>query len=113
MVSGRVTLDILSKVQEKTDVLVHLSNLQGGQIPGKIYHYSATTKPILFILDGTKEEKQALVEYFGKFDRYYFCENETEAILEAMRKICSEKKAFRIVEHFKPKNVIQMIIEAK
>ena len=113
LVSGRVTLDILSKVQEKTDVLVHLSNLQGGQIPGKIYHYSATTKPILFILDGTDDEKKALLEFFGKFDRYYFCENETEAILQTMRKICSEKKSFMPVEQFSPKNVIQRIIATK
>lgn len=113
MVSGRVTLDILSKVQKKTDVLVHLSNLKGGQIPGKIYHYSATTKPILFILDGTDDEKKALLEFFGKFDRYYFCENETEAILQTMRKICSEKKSFKPVEQFSPKNVIQKIIATK
>ena len=37
-VSPRVTLDVLEQVQDKTDVLVHLSNLRGGQIPGKIYH---------------------------------------------------------------------------
>lgn len=112
-VSGRVTLDILSKKQDKTEVLVHLSNLKGGQIPGKIYHYSATTKPILFILDGTDDEKKALLEFFGKFDRYYFCENDTEAILEAMKKICSEKKDFMPVDQFNPKNVIQRIIDVE
>ena len=57
-VSGRVTLDILSEIQSQTQVLVHLCNLSGGQIPGKIYHYSSTKKPILFILDGTKEEQK-------------------------------------------------------
>ena len=41
VVSGRVTLDKLEKVQNQTSILVHLCNLRGGQIPGKIYHYSA------------------------------------------------------------------------
>ena len=113
MVSGRVTLDILYKVQEKTDVLVHLSNLQGGQIPGKIYHYSATTKPILFILDGTKEEKQALVEYFGKFDRYYFCDNTIESISKAMERIIEEKKSYEPVEAFSPKNVVERFLNKR
>ena len=112
-VSGRVTLDVLSKIQEKTEVLVHLSNLKGGQIPGKIYHYSATTKPILFILDGTEEEKKALLEFFGKYERYYFCDNTTEAVLDMMKKICSEKKDFMPVDQFNPKNVIQRIIDAE
>ena len=112
-VSGRVTLDVLSKIQEKAEVLVHLSNLKGGQIPGKIYHYSATTKPILFILDGTEEEKKALLEFFGKYERYYFCDNTTEAVLDMMKKICSEKKVFMPVDQFNPKKVIQRIIDAE
>jgi len=67
-ISGRVTLDKLATVQENTTVLVHLCNLHGGQIPGKIYHYSATTKPILFILDGTPEEKKYIREYFERYN---------------------------------------------
>lgn len=109
-VSGRVTLDVLSKVQEKTEALVHLSNLQGGQIPGKIYHYSATAKPILFILDGTEEEKKALQDFFGKFNRYYFCENNTDDILAAMRIIATERKAFSPVAMFEPKNVVSKLL---
>ena len=109
-ISGRVTLDILSKIQDKTEVLVHLSNLKGGQIPGKIYHYSATTKPILFILDGTEEEKNELRNYFGKFNRYYFCDNKKESINEAFNHIISEAKTFEPVTAFTPKEVVRRII---
>lgn len=109
-VSGRVTLDVLSKIQDKTEVLVHLCNLKGGQIPGKIYHYSATTKPILFILDGTEDEKKALYEFFNEYDRYYFCENDEEAILATMKKISSDSKKFDIVTAFSPKEVVKRII---
>lgn len=111
-VSGRVTLDILSDVQEKTDVLVHLSNLSGGQIPGKIYHYSATTKPILFILDGTEDEQNLLRSYFQQFDRYYFCQNTEEAILETLQDIyvdISAKKTWSVVEAFSPKMIVSLL----
>ena len=110
-VSGRVTLDILSGIQGKTEILVHLCNLKGGQIPGKIYHYSATTKPILFILDGTEDEKRELFNFFSKFDRYYFCENNEEDILSTMRKIINERKVFEPVKEFSPKEIVRKIID--
>lgn len=113
-VSGRVTLDILAEVQATTEVLVHLCNLCGGQIPGKIYHYSATTKPILFILDGTEEEQDILCAYFSQFDRYYFCENTTESILSAIRSVQADiavGKTWRVVEEFSPRGVVSQLWE--
>ena len=111
-VSGRVTLDVLEKVQEQTSVLVHLSNLKGGQIPGKIYHYSATEKPILFILDGTEKEKKVLKDYFSQFQRYCFCENNQESIQHSIRMIMDnyqQSKGF-VVKAFSPKAVVTSII---
>lgn len=111
--SGRVTLDKLATVQEKTTVLVHLCNLRGGQIPGKIYHYSATTKPILFILDGTPEEKKYIREYFERFNRYYFCDNDTQSILSAMNQIetdIADGRKWRPVTEFSPKAVVKQLL---
>ena len=110
--SGRVTLDVLEKVQEQTSVLIHLSNLRGGQIPGKIYHYSATEKPILFILDGTEEEKGVLKGYFSQFHRYCFCENNQESIQSAMRMIIDNYQQLKgfVVDAFSPKAVVASLI---
>lgn len=111
-VSGRVTLDQLAKIQAKTRVLVHLSNLRGGQIPGKIYHYSATGKPILFILDGTREEQDILRKYFSRFHRYYFCENTEESILSVIQNIQSDiasGKTWKPVAEFSPKEVVAQL----
>lgn len=113
VVSGRVTLDILSKVQAETAILVHLCNLKGGQIPGKIYHYSATDKPILFILDGTDSEQRLIQTYFEQFNRYYFCENTTDAILVTMKQInkdiaqCIE---YTPIDAFSPKVVARQLL---
>ena len=114
-VNGRVTLDQLNKLQDQTDVLVHLCNLKGGQIPGKIYHYSATTKPILFILDGTTDEKIMIKEYFSKFNRYHFCENAKEDILTAINHFLDVAEDFKKqpVEDFAPKQVIAELLKSQ
>lgn len=112
-VSGRVTLDKLDEVQKRTSVLVHLCNLRGGQIPGKIYHYSATCKPILFILDGTEEEQRRIESYFSQFKRYYFCKNTTDDILRAMERICadvSKLTEYAPVEAFSPKTIVEQLL---
>ena len=111
-VSGRVTLDVLDTVQDKTSVLVHLCNLGGGQIPGKIYHYSVTSKPILFILDGTDEERLALKDYFGRFDRYCFCENNKEDIMEALLSFKGrEEMDYSPLMDFSPKSVVKKLFD--
>lgn len=109
-ISGRVTLDKLSAVQNNTSILVHLCNLRGGQIPGKIYHYSATIKPILFILDGTLDEKKEIKDFFEKYDRYYFCDNDIDSILVTMQIIIEEDRQFLAVNSFEPKEVVKKII---
>ncbi len=83
----RLQLDKLKPIEDSTNVLIFLCNRKGGQIPGKIYQYSATNKTILFIIDGTPEEQIVLSEFFGKFNRYVFCQNTVEAISRAIQLI--------------------------
>lgn len=83
----RLPLNELKEYEDKTNVIVFLCNLKGGQIPGKIYQYSATNKIILFILDGTEEEKNIIKEYFSQFNRYIFCENNEVSIKSAINSI--------------------------
>ena len=109
-ISGRVTLDKLQEIQDKTTVLVHLCNLRGGQIPGKIYHYSVTDKPILFILDGTEEEKKQLYNYFKQYDRYYFCGNEQSEIQTELERICHSEQKNSPVEEFLPINIVKRLL---
>lgn len=110
----RLPLDELKPIEDKTNVLIFLCNRKGGQIPGKIYQYSATNKIILFILDGTDEEKKVLREYFEPFNRYIFCENTVEDITRAIKLI--ENKEFGNIknvpiEDFNPQITIKNILE--
>lgn len=109
----RLSLDKLKPIENKTNVLIFLCNRKGGQIPGKIYQYSATYKTILFILDGTDEEKKVLWDFFEKYNRYVFCENTVEDITRAIKdiengNIGSMKN--EPVEAFNPKETIRKIL---
>lgn len=111
----RLTLDKLKPIEDSTNVLIFLCNRKGGQIPGKIYQYSATDKTILFILDGTGEEQKVLKEFFGKFNRYVFCQNNAEDIARAIRRIESGdlgEVENRPLDDFDPTITIENILKA-
>ena len=109
----RLPLNKLKPIEDRTNVLIFLCNRKGGQIPGKIYQYSATYKTILFILDGTDEEKRVLKEYFQKFNRYVFCENTVEDITRAIKDIESGNIGDVVnepIEAFNPKETVKKIL---
>ena len=111
----RLPLAELRPIEDGTNVLVFLCNRQGGQIPGKIYQYSTTDKTILFILDGTEDEQAVLKDYFGKFNRYVFCQNTVEDITRAIRQIESgDIGSVRNVplDDFEPAKIVMSILEA-
>lgn len=110
----RLPLGELKVHEDKTNVLVFLCNLRGGQIPGKVYQYAATNKLVLFIMDGTPEEKAALHDYFVGFDRFVFCENSKEAIADAIRTLQTQPIRGSLhtpLTRFEPKQIITEIIE--
>lgn len=111
----RLTLDKLKPIEDNTNVLIFLCNRRGGQIPGKIYQYSATSKTILFIMDGTEEEQKVLMDFFGKFNRYVFCQNTVEDITRAIGLIESGNLGqidSRPIEEFNPTTIIKKILDA-
>ena len=116
VVYPRCTLDKLRPIEAKANVLVFVCNLSGGQIPGKIYQYSATNKYIIFILDGTAEEKDVLYDYFSQFNRYVFCENNKESIARAICTIEEGKlpDSYRTaLSCFAAEKIVEEIIQGK
>ena len=111
----RLPLQQLKPIEDSTNVLIFLCNRKGGQIPGKIYQYSATDKTILFIMDGTEDEQAVLKDYFGKFNRYVFCQNIAEDIARAIREIESGNLGAvknEPIEAFNPTVTIENILKA-
>lgn len=75
----------INKIEAKIDVIVCICNHSCIQIPGKIFYHTNTEKIILVILDG-KYAKE-IRTYLESFQRFEFCYNNVESILNAMDRI--------------------------
>lgn len=105
----RVTIKKLEELEAQCDILVCILNRYGTQIPGKLYHYAATNKPIIVILDGDK--KEAVRDYLKKFNRYIICENSEDSIKNAIDKIQFSSKKYKPSSFFKPEVVANQVIK--
>lgn len=110
----RMPLTELKEFEDKTNVLICLFNLGGGQIPGKIYQYAASNKMIIAILDGNDDEKKIIKDYFSQFNRFIFCENNEDSIEEAVKKIESgqiEGISNEPLNAFSAENIVKKLLE--
>ncbi len=73
----------VSDIELNTDLFICVLNHSGTQIPGKVYHYAASNRPILVVLDGDKKEE--IRAYLERFGRYLFCDNDTKQIVRAIQ----------------------------
>ena len=108
-VQGRVYGNEIEELSAKAGVYVCICNLHGTQIPGKVYHYVDSGKPILVILDGEKEEE--LKEYFESFNRFYLCKNNKEDIVNTLQKVLSENRIFRTPVQLRSNHIAQKFLE--
>ena len=103
----RVPYERVLELEREADVLVHLSNLHGSQIPGKIYQYSGTNKPILFLLDG---DKAALRNTFEPYERYVFADNDVPSIVKALQQLQEIPRKDAPVADFSRREISKKII---
>lgn len=88
------------KISEQINIIICVCNLKGTQIPGKIYHYVNTNKPIMIILDGERVEE--LEDYFKSYNRFYICNNNEISIENCLTQIIIEKKKFEVPKKLAP-----------
>lgn len=108
-VSPRVNYETIKKYEQECNLLVCICNKRGTQIPGKIYHYASTDKPILVILDG--ENKERMRKYFESFNRYVLCDNTEKSIRQAINNIKIQKKDFVPSPYFAPDKIASQVVE--
>lgn len=107
-ISPRVSYDNVKKFEEESDLLVCICNRRGTQIPGKVYHYAGTDKPILIILDG--ENNNELKEYFKSFGRYIMCNNDSESISKAILEVKNKDIKYEPSKYFNPSEVARKFL---
>lgn len=85
VVLPRVGREKVEAIESQSDIIVCICNKNGTQIPGKIYHAAATNRAILILLDG--DRARDIKKYFEKYNRFYFCDNNVEAIKEFLQTV--------------------------
>lgn len=106
-VKGRVPYKTVREVENQADILVFVANRSGTQIPGKIYQYAGTNKPILFVLDGNEE---TLKEQFERYKRFEFVENGIEEIKQGLHMIAYSKQSHMPLSAFSKQKVVEEIM---
>lgn len=109
LIKGRASKAEVEEKEKEADVLVHLSNISGTQVPGKIYQMLGTNKTILFICDGD----EGCRNLFRQYDRFVFCENTKEDILEKLKGIHAGKylSMNRVIQEFSPEIIMKGFVE--
>lgn len=116
IINEKKSLEYCSIHEFNTEILIVITNKYNDSLPGKIYNYSLSNKPILIILDGNIEIKNFIREYFGKYDKYYFCNNYCDEIVCELNKIrndIDQGKKFPEILDFNTENVIKKILNQK
>lgn len=108
-IHARQQLKKIREYEANSDVLVCICNKNGSQIPGKVYHYAATNKPILIIIDG--ELSEDLKTYFESFNRYILCYNNKESINDMLKVLINDNKKYLPCEKLNAKNIASEFIK--
>lgn len=108
-ISPRLSGDEFRRMTSSINVIACVCNLSGTQIPGKIYHYVNSGKPILIILDGEKSKEMRA--YFNTFDRFYICDNNETSILNSFTEIAQNKSNLNIPEKLNPIQIAQSFLQ--
>lgn len=104
----RVPVSEVEKKEQEVDVLICICNRSGTQIPGKAYHYAMTNKIILLVLDG--ENASRIKEYFSKYNRYVFSDNNEKSILDALNNISNDSSLKTPCLSFSPQSIAKDFI---
>lgn len=109
-INPRVNFEVIKEKEQNCNLLICICNQKGTQIPGKLYHYAATNKPILVILDG--ENKNEMRRYLEQFDRYILCENSEESITKAIKGAENSKHQYFPSPFFDPVKIARDFLES-
>lgn len=108
-IKARQPLSVIEKMEEKSDILVCICNSHGNQIPGKVYHYAATNKAILIIVDGERQDN--IKEYFETYNRFKICKNNEIDILKTVNIIMKEEKKYEPLYELNAQNIAKKLIK--
>ncbi len=105
----RVEKKKVDEIESNSDVIVCVCNRAGTQIPGKIYHASATNRVILILLDG--ENKNEIKQYFDGYNRFVFAENTKQQVLQSLMMLQQKKPTANPCEQLSGYHIAKEILK--
>jgi len=109
IIHERLSREKIVELEEQCDALVCILNLKGTQIPGKIYQYASTNKPIILLNDGDKKED--IREYFNQFNRFIICDNDEISINQAIASLIKDEREYQPCREFSSKIVAEKMLQ--
>ncbi|MBV1709959.1 MAG: hypothetical protein KMY54_08880 [Erysipelothrix sp.] len=107
-VLNRISQTEVADIEQQSRILICLLNHKGNQIPGKLYHYAASNKPILVIVDG--DDSLKMEQYLLSFDRFEFCANDSIMIEAKLSLMLSEEKTYMPSERLNPRSIANQFL---
>jgi len=89
-VFARSTQAKIAELENQSEISVVLLNRFGTQLPGKLFHYTASNQPVLVIVDGPYGDD--MMAYIQSLNRFSCCRNNSDDIIEAIKKIRLNQK---------------------
>ncbi len=108
---GNKSLSEVNELELKTGVIISICNIRGTQIPGKIFYQAGYRKPMIVVVDG--ENKNEMRKYFESFHRYIICENNKNAINNAIKRAfyeIEENREYQMDERFDDRYCAGMVL---
>jgi hypothetical protein len=106
----RISQEKVDELEAKCDILVCICNKVGTQIPGKIYYYSATNKPILVLLDG--DFRNEIEAYLASYSRFNICDNRLDSINSKIAEMAGENTTYASCKAFSPQEIAKTLLNS-
>lgn len=106
-----VDFEYMNSIYESASILLFLSNKGGAsQIPGKFFDYMGTTKPILCLMEDSKDE---VSRFLRNYERCLVINNTDEEIRLNLDTICNySKNSYKPDIEFAPEAIAAKIIQS-
>ncbi|MDB4566968.1 hypothetical protein N9Z78_03095, partial [Akkermansiaceae bacterium] len=108
-IRARVSFGELQKYESACNINLVIGNLEGSQIPGKLFQCFGSTKPTILVCESS--QYQFFVNEFGHITKLVICLNEYLSILKAIEKAVTLLKVSGILdEGFSSENVVRNLL---
>lgn len=103
-------IDNVLEIESRGDISICFLNSKGFSLPGKLFYFTNTKRPILVIKDGKYADE--IENYLKKFNRFIFCDNNYVSIANAINTITMnyENMCNVDVSEFSSKNALSFLL---